>query len=346
MRGEPESGTAAGQGNVRVSVVVPVYNVEEYLEQCVTSALDQTHEHLDIVLIDDGSTDGSGALCDDLAHRDPRVRVVHQENRGLSAARNAGLSLADGDLVTFLDSDDWWDPTFVATLVEALSGHPEAGTAVSGFVRMPGEASSMPTRTLRLYSVDESLGLFAGQHHTLLTISCAKLFRREVIHDVRFPEGRLHEDEFTTYRFLARAPAVLVPKHLYLYRQRPGGIASQTLTPDRLLDAVEAAEQQERDFRAWGHPAAAAWAGDQALRKRLRLIRLLASAGRTTEARQQETALTAAVRTDGELPHSLAVRALRQMARMSPRAAAVGFDLATRSRALIARAGSPGTART
>lgn len=330
----------------RVSVVVPVYDVEDYLEQCLTSVLDQTHENLDVILVDDGSTDGSGALCDAFVQRDPRVRVVHQENRGLSAARNTGLSMADGNLVTFLDSDDWWDATFVATLVEALAQHPEAGTAVGGFRRVPGEASSTPTATLRVYSVDETLQLFAGQHHTLLTISCAKLFRRDVLDGIGFPEGRLHEDEFTTYRFLGRAPSVVVPEHLYLYRQRPGGIASQTLTPERLLDAVEAADQQERDFRAWGHPVAAAWAGDQALRKRLRLIRLLASAGRTTEARRQEAMLSAAVRADHDQPHPLAVRALRQLARMSPRAAAIGFDLATRSRALIARAGSPRTTRT
>ena len=308
---------------------MPVHDVEEFLEQCVQSVLAQTHTDLDVVLVDDGSTDRSGELCDALADSDPRVRVVHQPNAGLSAARNTGLARAVGDWVTFLDSDDWWEPEFVSTLLDALARHPAAGTAVAGFARVPGRPSSMPGSETRLHPVDEALGLFAGAHHTLMTIACAKLFRRDLLDDVAFPEGRLHEDEFTTYRLLARAPVVVVPQPLYLYRQRPGTIASSELTPERLLDAVEAADQQAADLAAWGHLAAASWAADQSLRKRLRLVRLLRAAGRVEEAQVHERILRSSSEpTGGSLP----LRGLRAASRVSPRTAALGLELSGRVR--------------
>jgi len=324
--------------------VVPVHDVEEFLEQCVESVLAQTHADLDVVLVDDGSTDRSGELCDALADSDPRVRVVHQPNAGLSAARNTGLSRVVGDWVTFLDSDDWWDPEFVSTLLDALGRHPEAGTGVAGFARVPGRPSSMPTSATRLYPVDEALGLFAGEHHTLLTIACAKLYRRDLLDDVSFPEGRLHEDEFTTYRLLARAPVVVVPQPLYLYRQRPGTIASSELTPERLLDAVEAADQQAADLAAWGHPAAASWAADQALRKRLRLIRLLHRSGRATEANRQEQVLSTSSSAGG--PGRIPLRALRWASRRAPRHTAFAFEAFGRARAIIRPGSSASLPRT
>ncbi|MFW5471875.1 glycosyltransferase family 2 protein [Knoellia sp. CPCC 206450] len=340
MTGSEQRGPARTAGT-RVSVVVPVHDVEEFLEQCVESVLAQTHTDLDVVLVDDGSTDRSGEICDALADADPRVRVVHQPNAGLSAARNTGLSKVVGDWVTFLDSDDWWDPEFVSTLLGAVRLHPEAATAVAGFARVPGRPSSMPTTSTRLHTIGEALGLFAGPHHTLMTITCAKLFRRDLLDGVTFPEGRLHEDEFTTYRLLARAPVVVVPQPLYLYRQRPGTIASSVLTPERLLDALEAADQQAVDLAAWGHPAAASWAADQALRKRLRLVRLLRAAGRVDEAREHERILRSATApTGGTLP----LRGLSAAARVSPRAAALGLELSGRVRPGLGRP-APGRPR-
>lgn len=333
-------------GSVRVSVVIPVHNVADYLEQCVASALGQDHPDLDIILVDDGSTDGSGALCDAIALQENRIRVIHQANNGLSAARNVGLSVADGDLVTFLDSDDWWEPTFVGTLVEAILRHPTAGIAASSFARVPGVASMTPTTTTRLYSPDEAIRLFAGPHHTLLTIACAKLFRRSLLTDVAFPDGRLHEDEFTTYRLLLKAPTVLVPQPLYLYRQRSTGIVSSPLTPERLRDAVDAADQQSADLLRHGHVAAAAWAEDQALRKRIRLIRLLSRSGRRAEARLEEGALADSVRTGTKLPRPRVMRVVRRVAAVSPRLAVASFEAVTRSRSVIRGIGGLRRART
>ena len=321
-----------------VSVIVPVYDVEAYLEQCIDSVLEQTHALLEVILVDDGSTDGSGLLCDAFADRDTRIRVIHQSNAGLSAARNAGLATASGEFVTFLDGDDWWDPTFVASLLAALETHPEAGIAMSTFARVPGAAWVPPVGGARLLSPGEAIDLFAGSHHTLFTIACAKLFRRELLDDIRFPEGRLHEDQFTTYRILLRSPTVLVPCPLYRYRQRSTGIVASPLTPERLLDAVHAAEQQMTDLHAAGYDPAATWAAGQSLRKRMRLIALLRSSGRVQEADEQAVLLRSAAFREGGWDESSAFRVLGLVARRSPDLAVHLFTSGARWRHLSKRA--------
>lgn len=108
------------ENDILVSVIVPVYNVAPYLEDALNSVLDQTYEHLEIIIIDDGSTDGSGEICDEYRKRDNRIHVVHQENKGLSAARNAGLDHMSGAFVAFLDLDDLYHPEFIRTTLQAL----------------------------------------------------------------------------------------------------------------------------------------------------------------------------------------------------------------------------------
>ena len=103
-----------------ISIVIPVYNTEEYLTRCVSSLTGQTHANLEICLVDDGSTDGSGGLCDELADKDPRIRVLHKENEGQGVARNAGIRMAEGEFVAFLDSDDYWDPDGCRKILERL----------------------------------------------------------------------------------------------------------------------------------------------------------------------------------------------------------------------------------
>ena len=321
-----------------VSVVVPVYDVEPYLSQCIDSVLAQTHLSLEIILVDDGSTDGSPSICDGYASQDTRVRVIHQDNAGLSAARNVGMVAATGQFVTFLDADDWWEPSFVSSLVTALDEHPEAGIAMSTFARVPGEIFAAPVTETQQLSTAEAIGHFAGDHHTLFTISCAKLFQRSLLATVPFPVGRLHEDEFTTYRLLLQSPTVLVPHPLYLYRQRSTGIVSSTLTPERLLDAVQAAEQQAADLDAAGHHRAASWATGQVLRKRMRLIALLRSSGRPDEAATQCVLLQAAAGEDAGWERSVALSAIRRVARRSPVLAVRLFTAAARMRQVARRA--------
>ena len=116
----------------KLSIIIPVFNVEEYLPKCIESVVNQTYDNLEILLINDGSTDNSGVICDNFAHKDERVKVVHKENGGLSAARNLGLSLATGHYIAFLDSDDYIDSEMYETLVDALE-NADADIAACGF---------------------------------------------------------------------------------------------------------------------------------------------------------------------------------------------------------------------
>lgn len=196
----------------RISVVVPVYQVRQWLDRCLASVQEQTHNNLEIILVNDGSTDGSGGRCDELAAEDARIRVVHQSNKGLSAARNRGLEIATGDWITFIDSDDWVHPEMLERLL-TMTG-PEVDIAVAGFERVttidsPQGAQCGPTELL---TSNQVLARYFGADRTLLTIACAKLFRREMFTEIRFPEGRLHEDEATTYKLLAKAKLVALTR--------------------------------------------------------------------------------------------------------------------------------------
>ena len=309
-----------------VSVVVPVFNVEEYLHQCVDSVLSQTHDALEVVLVDDGSTDGSGAICRSY-QADPRVRVIHQANRGLSGARNTGLAACQGSYVTFLDSDDWWAPTFVSTLLSAMESEPAVGVAAASFIRVPGGPYGFPATTEVLLSPRETIDRFAGSQHTLLTVAWAKLYRRDVLDGVRFPEGRLHEDEFTTYKALLGSGTALVPQPLYFYRQRSTGITRAPLSPERLRDAVDAAAEQASTFRELGFDRPADWAAGQWLRKQMQLVALLAAHGRSGEASTEAALLRAGSRVRLRPSEPLALRALGRTARIAPVTSARAFAL-------------------
>ena len=311
-----------------VTVVIPVHDVIDYLDDCLASVVAQTHTHLEVVLVDDGSTDGSGRVCDDMADRDPRFRVVHQENHGLSHARNVGITMATGAFVTFLDADDWWHPTFVATLVRALSDHPGAGTAMCSFERVPGAAYDPGTTTVRELTAQEAVDAFAGPHHSLFVITCAKLFRRELVAPDIFPVGRLAEDAWTTHRLLMAAPVVLVPECLYLYRQRPNSITSRPFTVARQLDEIGGSERQVRDFTGAGLPRAAGWSADQAFRKRVRLIAAMETAGEPSVEKHYDDLARHARSTRG-LPRHVVFRALATVARTNPRLAVALFQRLT-----------------
>lgn len=322
---------------VVVSVVVPVYNVFEYIEICLDSVAAQTHPHLEVIVIDDGSTDGSGQLCDDVASRDSRFRVIHQANGGLSHARNVGIGVATGRYVTFLDSDDWWEPTFVASLVEALEHHPHAGTAMCSFRRVPGTVQDPGIARTRVLSPTEAVTEFAGRHHTLFVIACAKLFRRELLTPNLFPVGRVAEDAFTTHRLLMKAPVVQVPDALYVYRQRTDSIMSQPFTVARQLDEVDGSERQVDDFTRAGLLGAAGWSADQAFRKRARLIVAMEALG-VDGTQEQYVALAQQSRSSRGTARHPAFRVLGSLAAVSPRLAVAAFGTFASASPLIPKA--------
>lgn len=267
-----------------VSVIVPVHNVEAYLVRCVNSLLAQTHRSLEILLVDDGSTDGSGAICDLYAGMDSRVRVLHQANGGLSAARNRGLDEMSGEYVTFVDSDDWVSPIYVETLL-GFAICEGAQAVACHFVRTTTDvvASHYESHQSRVLTPDEVAVELLGSHHTMWTIACAKLYNAGLWHATRFPEGRLHEDEFTIYRVLDQSPrTVATTDALYYYFQRPTSISGRVATSGQRRDALDAARGQADYIRSGPscrHPLLPRALG-QLFRKQIYLCRQLRTEGK------------------------------------------------------------------
>ena len=234
----------------KISVIVPVYNVEQYIDKCVTSILNQSYCNFELVLIDDGSPDNCPALCDKWAERDSRIVVIHQKNGGLSAARNAGIDWvfanSDSQWITFIDSDDWVHEKYLEFLHKAVTKH-QVLVAIGGYQKTAGENPPVDEN----HTDGELLETEAcfREHNINAIISCGKLFSRECFEGVRFPVGRLHEDEFTTHKLLFRHEQVVyIPEPLYAYYENPDSITHVAWSPRR-IDALDAYQERIEYFR-------------------------------------------------------------------------------------------------
>lgn len=218
-----------------ISIIVPVYNVEKYIHQCVDSIIDQTYTNLEIILVDDGSPDNCGKICDEYAQKDSRIKVIHKENGGLSDARNHGIDAATGDWLMFIDSDDWIEADMAEKLLVAAERN-NAMLAVGGVVLFEGEQEYIPSYySIQSGCVDaRDILNKGGMIPTAFVIACNKLFRKELFAKLRFPCGMMHEDEATAHYFLTDSGTIsVIDKPLYHYRQTSGSI-SHTITPNRL----------------------------------------------------------------------------------------------------------------
>ena len=225
-----------------ISVIIPVYNVRPFLRACMDSVFAQTFRNLEIILVDDGSTDGSGELCDTLSMEDPRVRVIHRENGGLSAARNTGIDASTGTYLYFLDSDDALSPVALAHLWTACI-RTRADVAVGDFLRFSSEEVPKERRTFASESLDtkEALRrmlLNRGFGHQ----AWGKLYRRKLWESLRFPQGLLYEDYAVIYDVVLGADRVArVEDALYFYRMQEGSIMHSAIREKNLtlLDTSE-----------------------------------------------------------------------------------------------------------
>lgn len=233
-----------------ISVIVPVYNVEDYLDQCMESIVGQTYPHLEILMVDDGSTDNSGALCDQWAERDQRIRVIHQENGGLSAARNTALDAMSGELVIMVDSDDVLHPDAVSILLQAIQAH-HADVAIGSFVVFDGKDANWPTitseNTVRHY--DSQAALKAIYYQDKLTnSSCWRLFKASLFNDVRYPVGKYYEDLAIVYPLYKKCSLVVgIDDAVYGYRQRNDSILGRFSL--KRADVLYICEQLERQVQ-------------------------------------------------------------------------------------------------
>lgn len=232
-----------------LSVIVPVYNIRPYLERCVESIVAQTYHNLEIILVDDGSTDGSGDLCDALSRRDARIHVVHKANGGLSSARNAGMDVCLGDYIGFVDGDDYIAPEMYETLMYDLT-HYDADIAHCGceIVKSTGSQLRNGTGDAHEWNRNESL----VQHLTGVLIEpsvCCKLYKRQIVDKLRFDESvRLSEDiPFNYFAFKRAKKTIFHDVCLYKYVKRDGSLTNGSFSSKR-VDTIATARMIAEDI--------------------------------------------------------------------------------------------------
>lgn len=216
-----------------ISVIVPVYKVEAYLPRCVDSILAQTYPNLEIFLVDDGSPDGCGKLCDDYARMDSRIRVIHKHNGGLSSARNAAIDVASGDYLSFVDSDDWIEPEMYEKMVSAAQKYNVklvcAGRYDVDDATLQRTKGLCPEREEVVSGQELVRRIFLWDH--LDSAAWDKLYDRRLFDGIRYPDGRVVEDVPTTYRLALRAgETALLAQPFYNYRHRENSITTAKIT--------------------------------------------------------------------------------------------------------------------
>lgn len=238
----------------KVSVIIPVYNVKDYLERCVDSVLEQTYSDLEVWLVDDGSTDGCGEICDRYAETDRRVTAIHQENKGQSCARNTAIEKSTGEYILFVDSDDYIKTVTIETLIDALVDE-KADMAVCG-IRYGTEEHFQGEKEKTGYKTytgrERYVTLFSEGCRRIMSAACGKLYRASVFETIRFPEGKIYEDEFTIHHILGKCTrCVIIEEELYYHFVRTDSTTRQSYTM-KSLDAVEAINDRCRYFEDYG----------------------------------------------------------------------------------------------
>ena len=235
-----------------ISVIIPVYKVEKYLCRCVDSVLEQTYTNMEIILVDDGSPDNCPVMCDEYARQDSRVKVIHQENAGLSGARNAGIDMAQGQWLAFVDSDDYLAADFLERLYQACV---DTGSSLSVCRWEYVRGETIPehgTGETRVYTGREMLANLYVPDGAYFVVAWNKLYRKELFEDIRYPLGRIHEDEATTYRIYDKVKkAAYVDRSLYGYFVTPVSI-TRGFNPKR-MDWVTAVAERLDFFEQKGY---------------------------------------------------------------------------------------------
>lgn len=231
----------------KVSVIIPVYNVEKYLHRCVDSVLAQTHKNLEVILVDDGSPDGCPQICDEYAYRDNRVRTIHKKNGGLAGARNAGLdSGPTGDYIAFIDSDDWISLDFYEYCIKLLTEfHADIVQIDYTYVTDNKVAKKNPKENVCVYTGKDIL-----QHYMITTTKtgsysvCRCLFPKDLIGDIRFREGRNNEDVDFKYKVLSKCKVFVDSNQVkYFYYQSGNSISTGTTRLKHIEDAYVSADE-------------------------------------------------------------------------------------------------------
>lgn len=236
--------------NEKISVIIPIYNVEKYLSKCIDSVISQTYSNLEIILVNDGSTDSSGRICDEYEKLDKRVKVIHKENGGLSDARNYGIEASTGDYIAFLDSDDWADKKLYMTLYKNIKKN-HADISICNFKKYYSDKDieKQELNEVKCYSNIEALERLYCNDAVIMVVAWNKLYKRKVIGDLRFPVGKIHEDEYLTPMIIYNANKIsYINNELIYYRQRENSIMNKKFNVKR-LDYLYVLESRMKFFK-------------------------------------------------------------------------------------------------
>lgn len=233
----------------KVSVIIPVYNDEKYLEQCVMSAVNQTYSNLEIILIDDGSTDSSPIICEQLKEKDERIRVLHKQNGGVGSSRNAGLSMATGEYVLFIDDDDWIEADHIEKLFNLLKKN-DADIAIGNFMVFK---ENIGTRYLHITEADYFEKSYTPEEwfeieyqsrfwmNEIFVVPWAKLYKRSLLTNIMYPEDKMVEDDLTTWKIYLLADKIsYINSPIYTQRLLDTSVTAQSKRTDVFpIEAVE-----------------------------------------------------------------------------------------------------------
>ncbi|HEM5503857.1 glycosyltransferase family 2 protein [Streptococcus suis] len=242
-----------------ISIIVPVYNVENYLDECIRTVLGQTYSNWELLLINDGSTDSSGTICDDYAKGDERIYIKHiKKSKGVSEARNTGLSLAKGEYITFLDSDDGIREDFLETCLTTAIQH-EVDIVIGHFFIWDENQQTFyyfveqsQKDTIELISAQEALNrqvVWKNFNTAPFVVAWGKVFKATLFNTIRFPKGKVFEDEYTIHKALLKSDSVaLINKEFYMYRRHGNSIMTSDFSLSKVLNNIEALEERIVDL--------------------------------------------------------------------------------------------------
>ena len=228
-----------------ISIVVPIYNVEKYLDKCIKSIINQSYKKLEIILVDDGSKDNCGKMCEEYRKIDKRIKVIHKKNGGLSSARNAGIKIATGKYIGFIDSDDWIEKDMFKEMIK-LAKENNSDIVQCDFIRCNEENLVIDNTNKKIVNIYSNIEAIWNQYKKGIDVSSIvtwnKLYKKSLFNDIEFPEGKINEDEFTIYKLFYYANKVVYTnKIFYYYRQNPNSIMNTSFSKKNLdyLDAYE-----------------------------------------------------------------------------------------------------------
>lgn len=237
-----------------ISVVIPIYNVEQYLQRCLDSVRNQTYSNLEIILINDGSQDNSEEICKQNAEEDNRIKIISQKNRGVSVARNAGVKAATGEYLVFVDSDDFVSHKMVECLCRVLVEE-DADIAVCEYQRAVDEETAKfeeYDRGRTIYSNNEAMHQFYDTYYIQLTVSWNKLYKRSLFQEIEYPEGKIHEDEYASWKLIMKSKKIVyIYQNLYFYQKREESIVGQGVKWVS-FDKVPAYKERVSFFETYG----------------------------------------------------------------------------------------------